>query len=1531
VKGLFHVLLVEDSANDAELIILQLQQSDMRFSHAVVKTLEDMKLRLKSEDIDIVLCDFNLTSFNAMDVLEYTHQHYPNLPIIIVTGSLSDETAISCIKKGAWDYVVKQHLKQLPNAVKNALKLRDEQADKKQMQDSLNSMRWLLEIDQIRETRKEYTPYYGNVVSLNTDGEILKTMGTKLLNDLSTDVMDLLDTSLAVYEKNGDYAFGLFLSSWCQFMDESSRRLCATDDNREALSCGKWLCHDNCWNQSAKAAMLQRSATDIACVGGIHLYCEPIFAGDEVIGAINIGYGNPPLDTEKLNSLATRYNVDVRSLAEHAQNYNPRPPFIIEVAKRRVKTIARLIGETVYNARAKKQQSVLEERYQFLANNINDVLWIYSLKQNHYLYLSPSAEKMFGINPRKPEQYRLEDHIVPEFLASCKAQIDDLCQWNADHPMELTRQCMQKRADGSSFWTEVSLTIVPDEDGQIDRMMGITRDITTRRQQEQELKTSNERYQLLSSATFEGIVLHQQGIVLDANQSFLDMMGWSYGEALGKNLFDSISHTKDKVRILEKIKQDHALPYTVSITRADGSSFSAELEAKNIVYDGTEIRIVAVRDVTKREAIGQALRESEAKYFSVVNEMSEGIFVMQGYKCVFANTAIQDISGYSLEAIHQMDFTTITHTEDIAKVKAIYEQRLRGAEIAPYDMRIVKKDGSIRWIKLKASQILWEGKPAALYFATDITEEKKMVQQLQESEVKYRNIVDYAPIGFMQTKPDGTLITANKRLAEMLGYDSEDALLQHNSTDFYHDKQVRETIITEHLASADEDHQSVECQWVRKDGSPFWVMITAHFNTRSEPSESYFDAFVIDITKAHEAQEFIQKKTNSIKAQSKTIAQLAINPIVTQGQLTSAGQLLTETACKILQVQRASIWLFNDDNSALVCKTLYDSVNPQSQSSSSLSIDAYPAYFSALKQHNIIAVHNTATASETIELRESYLVPLGISSLLDVGIRLNGMMVGVFSIEHVGPPRTWHPEEESFANNLASLASQTLINEKRRRAKQELRDSEEKFRVLAETSPMAIMLYQENKWIYANQAAEDICGYTRSELATMQFWEFVAPEHQAMVKERGTMRAQGGKAPSNYEFKIITKQGVEKWVLLNGSSVSIQGKPSGFITVLDISSRKRAEEIRRILYLVSSAVNETTTLEEYYAVLHKHLNMVINAENFFVAMYDPKNDMMHFPYLADEFDTVTVIPAKDSFSKYVMDTGTSLHAPREVREELERRGLAKMMGTPAEDWVGVPLKDKDTILGLLAVYSYSTAQHYTSDDIEVIEFVAKEVVKSIKQHRLNDEIRKNLKTKETLLQEIHHRVKNNLQIISSLLKLQSSYLEDPTIKDVFKQSENRVKSMALIHQKLYESEDLSNISIQRYILDLSSHLMASYHIYPNKITLDCQVEELRFSLKYAVPLALLINECITNSIKYAFPDDRTGTIFIRFSHLDANRYRLIIGDTGIGLPADISPETTDTFGMRLIYLQCIQINGELQVKRQKGVSYQIDFAVTDGV
>ncbi len=144
------------------------------------------------------------------------------------------------------------------------------------------------------DIRNSALPPYGDLTALNVGGLIKTSISESILTDIAVDYLSLLKTSSAIYECNGDYALGLFSSGWCQYLDNASRRLCETDDNKAALCSGKWLCHESCWSQASQTAIATRSPTDIPCAGGIRLYAFPIMVGNEVIGVINFGYATLP-------------------------------------------------------------------------------------------------------------------------------------------------------------------------------------------------------------------------------------------------------------------------------------------------------------------------------------------------------------------------------------------------------------------------------------------------------------------------------------------------------------------------------------------------------------------------------------------------------------------------------------------------------------------------------------------------------------------------------------------------------------------------------------------------------------------------------------------------------------------------------------------------------------------------------------------------------------------------------------------------------------------------------------------------------------------------------------------------------------------------------------------------------------------------------------------------------------------------------------------------------------------------------------
>ena len=229
--------------------------------------------------------------------------------------------------------------------------------ERKREEEALRRFEWLNDKEQPKPgpIADEYAPPYGDLTALNTCRVIADAVDKEAMASMGRDLMDLLDTSVAVYEKNGDYVYGSFDSAWCRLLDSASFALCKASDTREALGCGKWLCHENCWNDSARAAMAAGQPTDIECVGGIRLYAAPVLAADEVVGCINIGYGAPPSDEESLRALAERFERPFEEIRRAAQQYKPRPRFIVDVAKRRCRTVAQMIGDAVQKSRLEAQ------------------------------------------------------------------------------------------------------------------------------------------------------------------------------------------------------------------------------------------------------------------------------------------------------------------------------------------------------------------------------------------------------------------------------------------------------------------------------------------------------------------------------------------------------------------------------------------------------------------------------------------------------------------------------------------------------------------------------------------------------------------------------------------------------------------------------------------------------------------------------------------------------------------------------------------------------------------------------------------------------------------------------------------------------------------------------------------------------------------------------------------------------------------------------------------------------------------------
>ncbi len=1180
MKEKLRILILEDNKADTELIVRELKKGNLNFEYQNTETEQEFLHALKNFNPDVILSDYALPQYDGMQALEEAKKISPHTPFIIVTGSLNEETAVECIKRGAWDYVIKQHLAQLIPAIKTVIELQKERFEKYKLDKELYEMRWLLEVKELQSgKRKRSLPSYGDVTSLNKDGIILHSVGKEMLAKLSADVMDLIDTSIAIYENNGNLAFGIFGASWCQVMDEASRELCNTDDNKKALTSGKWLCHECCWHVSAEPAIKKGKPTDIDCVGGIKLYAVPIKAQNEVVGAINVGYGNPPTDEESLKKLANTFKVDHEKLASLAKDYKPRPTYIIEITKKRLHNIALLIGEMVENEQKKKALTEAELQKEIILNATKElfvyydphlkIIWanktaadtaglsveemigkhcyqvwhdrtepcencvvmkvketkkyqsgqskelagrLWALRgypvldengeitnliefglditeqkkaelkyetyvtnsptpffitnsKGDYVYVNPAATDLLGYNQKELLSMNVKDVSHPENMESNLETFPQLLEgkhvrqeisllhksgkkvyaildalmldenniiafcpdttarhrqeevqkvlyniseainttqtqhelysviheelkkilnvknfyivrynktkdllefpYHADekvsfneHPAKNTlsgyviktgkslfadTKTMKKlhkqgkigKADegteakiwigvplkyeeesigvlavqsytdedaftrddlsvlelvsntialgikhkmeeeynkrnseslkqseeiaklgyfernwqtGEGYYSEgflrllgytnrtealtheefqqhihpqdrervlrhIKLTLDNHEamdinfelvkiDGEVIHVHGIAQnwydnddkpliskgtfqDVTEKLATEKQLLQNEEKYRALFDQSYEGIFLHDiEGNILEVNERACEQLGYTREELFNKKVFEIQSKAEDSINqpideVLKRWKSwkpgiRHYLE--AEHARKDGTIFPVQVSTGVIHYGDRNLVLAVVQDISERKEYERKIAESEEKYRTLVDNMVEGVLVIKNMKCVYANPAIETISGLTVEEIKEITILDITHEEDKKKIHENYEKRLQGQQFEPYDFRIVRPGGEIRWINITGASIIWQNEPALLYFVTDVTDRKKSEQALEESEEKLRNVVERSVDGIIITDIYAKIATWNVGMENITGLLEDEVL-----------------------------------------------------------------------------------------------------------------------------------------------------------------------------------------------------------------------------------------------------------------------------------------------------------------------------------------------------------------------------------------------------------------------------------------------------------------------------------------------------------------------------------------------------------------------------------------------------------------------------------------------------------------------------------------------------------------------------------------------------------------------------------
>lgn len=466
----------------------------------------------------------------------------------------------------------------------------------------------------------------------------------------------------------------------------------------------------------------------------------------------------------------------------------------------------------------------------------------------------------------------------------------------------------------------------------------------------------------------------------------------------------------------------------------------------------------------------------------------------------------------------------------------------------------------------------------------------------------------------------------------------------------------------------------------------------------------------------------------------------------------------------------------------------------------------------------------------------------------------------------------------------------------RKRGEENLQKSEERFRNLTENvKDYAIFAMDTKARIFSwNVGAERLLGYSESEVLGQHYSMLFRPEDVALgaaQKEVDIALRDGRGEEARWHQR---KDGSQFWAseILNPLRDK-QGRLHGFSKIMrDTSDRKQAEE----------ALKKT----------QERLELAQQVGKIGTFEWD--------------FQTSTFIATPGLESVYGLTPSSfgglpenwlqRVHPDDQVRVETEATSAVTTGRFDTEFRILWP----DGSLRWIA----AKAQVFKDDAGNPLRMVGVNVDISDRK-QAEEQIKASLAEKEVLLKEIHHRVKNNLQVVRSLLNLQSRYIQDQASLKIFKDSQDRIGSMALIHEKLYQSEDLARIGFDEYVRDLATNLFRSYNVRSGSVILKLSLDKVSLRIDLAVPCGFIVNELVTNSLRHAFPAGETGEICIGIHLSDLNEFVLSISDNGIGFPKDLDFQNTQSLGLKLVNTLAKQLKGTVKLNRQGGTEFTLTF------
>jgi PAS domain S-box-containing protein len=1142
---------------------------------------------------------------------------------------------------------------------------------------------------------------------------------------------------------------------------------------------------------------------------------------------------------------------------------------------------------------AEQHLVVAEQKFRMLTENAADIISRYSVYPERKLdYISPSVKNITG--------YSQEEFYKDPLLGFKIIHPDDLPvlqkldkEQNKHFKKGQLHSMVVRwvRKDKKIIWIEIINRPIFDNKKRLIAVEAVGRDITERKKLEEAKEFSEYTFSQVLNNINELVYyvkIHDDGTrsiqyLSDQIEKLVGLSKEKY-KKLGKDLIkychpDDVPDLIAKAEKLKKDKKPQQFIFRFKNPKTKKYIWLEERITPQFDEKGKHVGNFGITaDVTERVEGEKRIKENEERFRMLAENAMDVIYrytIVPEPRYEYVSPSIFKMSGYTPEEFYADPFIAfkIIPAEDLhllgdSEESLKTKKKISGVKDKQVVLRWKKKDGTIIWTETRTYDVYdKQGNKIAIEgISRDVTLQKLSEDQLKESEARFKMLSNVAFEGIVFSE-NGIIVDANDQFLKMFGFKNLKEVRGKNMIDDFVVKEQQNAV--KKYAKINST-APLEVKAKRKDGSSFLV------ETKSQNialANKVLRATVIyDITRRKQNEFELRQSINNYKS----LVDYSPDGVVIHidGKMIFANP----SALKIIGA-----------------KTFAEIEN----------IPAFDIILPEYHQTTLERIKKTKNGEE-LEFTEIKIKSLDNRIVTietkPIAIKFNGIDAIQVVFHDVSTQKQLLKEQLR-----AQLAEETTaklqqeINERIKTA-EKLKEAQKYTRMLIDSSLDMICASDRNGYIIEfNIAAQQTFGYTSEEIIGKHVSALYANPGERIKITDEELYTKGV-----YAGEVINKKkNGELFVAYLSASVlkDDEGKIIGAMGVSrDISELKKAE-------------NELIESEERLKKQSAKLNAVIESSSHVIWTIDREHNITSFnKNFAKHMQKRYGVDAHIGLS---MVQGNTISTPEYNKFWIEKydnvfKGKSEYFETK--------LIDKDGDLVWREIYLNPIFDE--NGNVTEISGIGHDITE---KKLAEEKIKQSLQEKEVLLKEVHHRVKNNLQVISSILNLQSSYVKDSGTLGILKESQNRIKSMAFIHESLYQTKDFTSINFSEYVVNLANNLLHSYSNIEQEIKLKLDIQNVFLNLDLAIPCGLIINEIVSNALKYAFVEKHEQPEISIQMKTDGENLTLVISDNGVGLPQKIDFRNTESLGLQLVVTLTDQLNGTIELDSTNGTKYKIIF------